>query len=159
MTRRKSVVVTKDKPVRYGEKLVGDLLALVAEGHTLQGICATKGMPCYNTICRWRKARPQFVERLADAREQGAEWQAERALQIAAASTKDSVQRDRLEISTRMKHAALSAPGRWGGKAAGQTGDIRIAVRIREFVAFTRPDGRVVTREVFPDGSHHDYER
>lgn len=143
----------------YSETLAQKIIVRLGQGEKWKQIAGTDGLPCYGTLYNWKARDPEFAERVAQAQEMAADWNADRALEVAEAATKDSVQQDRLLVATLMKHAALTAPRRWGGKGKVAEPELRVAVRVRDFVPFTRPDGRVVTREIFPDGSHEDYER
>lgn len=143
----------------YSETLAQKIIVRLGQGEKWKRIAGTDGFPCYATLYNWKVRHPEFAERVAQAQEMAADWNADRALEVAEAATKDSVQQDRLLVATLMKHAALTAPRRWGGKGKLAEPELRVAVRVRDFVPFTRPDGRVVTRDIFPDGRHHDYER
>ena len=143
----------------YSEKLAQKIIVRLGQGEKWKQIAGTDGLPCYGTLYNWRKQHAEFAEQLDEALAMAADWNADRALEVAEAATKDSVQQDRLLVATLMKHAALTAPRRWGGKGKVAEPEQRVAVRVRDFVPFTRPDGRVVTREIFPDGTHQDYDR
>lgn len=144
---------------RYSKGLAKEIALRLAKGEAWKRIAGTEGMPSYNSLYNWRRSHPEFAQLLDEAMAMAADWHAERALEIAQAATKETVQQDRLMVATLMKHAALRAPKQWGGKGKAPEPEQRIAVRVRDFRPFTRPDGRVVTREYFPDGSHHDYDR
>jgi hypothetical protein len=59
-----------------------------------------------------------------------------------------------------MMHAARLDPVHWSAKgvaaAAADAAPKRIVIVVRNFVPVTLPDGRVITREILPDGSFID---
>jgi hypothetical protein len=113
-------------------------------------------MPSYGALYQWRRKHPDFAEAVDAAREHGADLCADRALAVAAAATKDTVQQDRLHVGVLMKRAALTAPRRWGGKAEPaakiKPEPVEIVFRVRHFEVVTGPDGRDFVREIEPEG-------
>jgi hypothetical protein len=139
------------KPRRYSRKLAEEICRRIADGETWLTISETDDMR-YATLYAWRDQRPEFRAGLARALEIAADHKAERALQVAEASTAATVQADRLRIATLMQHAALAAPHRWGRRAEQDAGAAEEAVEIyaRRFEKLTRADGSTVVREVLP---------
>ena len=78
-----------DEPKKRGrpqskpdQKIMDALIDHVSEGKTIRAFCRQKGMPCYGTIYSWRSKDEKFAERLARAREIGADAIAEEILEI-----------------------------------------------------------------------------
>jgi hypothetical protein len=140
--------------VRYTPTVVRRICERLAEGESWAQICSTDGMPSYGTLYVWRRRYPDFAEAVDAAREHGADLSADKALAVAAAATKETVQQDRLHVATLMKHAALTAPRRWGGKAAkaAKPEPVEVVFHVRHFEVVTGPDGRDFVREIKPEG-------
>ena len=149
----------------YTPELGAQICEAMSEGEPWQAICLRDKMPAYSTLYLWMQRYPEFGRAVEHARTASADWKAHRALQVAEMATRDTATQDRLHAGMLMRHAAAITPTRWGGKVttprpASGSGKAKIlAVRVRVFEPFERPDGRVVTREVFPDGSFEIYER
>jgi hypothetical protein len=140
--------------VRYSIAVATKICARLAKGESWSRIANTKGMPCYSALYAWQKRHPEFAEAVAQAREIGADYCADKALEVAAAATKDTVQQDRLFVQTLMKHAALKAPKRWGGKgeAKEKPQKVEMVFRVRHFEKVIGPDGKAFVREILPEG-------
>lgn len=138
--------------IRYGAPLVKKICERLALGESVFKLSDGDGMPACSTIYNWQKRYPDFAEKVAQAREQGADYLAGRALEVAAGSTKDTVQQDRLFVNTLMKHAALQAPRTWGGKGAAKAADkpqqVEVIFRVRHFEKAIGPDGKAFVREI-----------
>lgn len=52
-------------PRRYGEPVADEICRRLAGGEALRAICADASMPAASTVRRWRRTRPEFVDRLA----------------------------------------------------------------------------------------------
>jgi len=131
------------------------ICARLAEGEPWSKICKTRGMPAYSTLYSWQKQQPGFAEQVAQARQQGADYCADRALEVAERTTKETIQQDRLFVSTLMKRAALIAPQTWGGKGGGakdKPAKVEVVFRVRHFERVVGPDGKAFVREIEPEG-------
>ena len=78
-----------DEPKKRGrpqskpdQKIMDALIEHVSEGKTIRAFCRQEGMPCYGTIYSWRLKDEKFAERLARARDIGADAIAEEILEI-----------------------------------------------------------------------------
>jgi hypothetical protein len=93
---------------------------------------------------------------VARARQQGADYCADKALMVAEAATKETVQQDRLLVSTLMRRAAVIAPKVWGGKpekaAKEKPEPVEVVFRVRHFEKVIGPDGKAFVREIKPEG-------
>jgi hypothetical protein len=142
--------------IRYGVAVATEICERLAKGESWSRIANTEGMPCYSALYAWQKRHPEFAEAVALAREMGADYCADRALEVAAASTKETVQQDRLFVQTLLKHAALKAPRRWGGKGEAKEKDkpqkVEVVFRVRHFEKAIGPDGKAFVREILPEG-------
>lgn len=58
-------------PVRYSERVARRICARVTKGEMLYAVCREAGMPTPQSVGRWAKERPDFGERLAQARRAG----------------------------------------------------------------------------------------
>ena len=142
-------------PVRYSRRLGERICQRLAAGEAWSRIAGKRGLPAHATLYRWRDRHPEFAEALKLAREAQAECWAERALAVAEASDAATLNSDKLRVSTLLWHAARAAPARYGDRAGREPeagGPGRIIVEVRDFVPVTLADGRVVAREVLPDG-------
>ncbi|WP_430425557.1 hypothetical protein [Phenylobacterium sp.] len=150
---------------RYGVELGRRLCDRIANGEAWRSFCNTDGMPSYATLYSWRDKHPEFAQRLARARDIAADNRAEKALEVAERATSATATADRLHVNTLLWHASHGAPHRYGaraGAAAAATAKAeprRVIIEVRRFVPFERPDGKLVTREILPDGSTIDYDR
>ncbi|WP_296600268.1 hypothetical protein [Phenylobacterium sp.] len=142
--------------IRYSVALGDRICARLAKGEPLYRICEEKGMPAYATVYAWERRETKFGEKLCQARQAGAEFCADRAVDVAENSQKETAQRDRLLVSTLLKRAALIAPRRTGGKTAGKEAGAEatppVVFYIRRFERVVEPDGSVSVRELPPAG-------
>lgn len=146
----------------YSRELCERLCDRIAGGETWRSFCNTDGMPSYSTLYAWRDRHPWFARLLARSRDIAADNRAEKALDVAEKATSATVTADRLHVNTLLWHASHGAPHRYGAKAAAakatKTEPRRIILEVREFVPVRRPDGKLITREIMPDGSSIDYD-
>jgi hypothetical protein len=143
--------------VRYGVVVATNICARLAKGESWNRIANTEGMPSYSAYYNWQKRYPEFAEAVAQAREIGADYCADKALEVAAAATKDTVQQDRLFVQTLMKHAALKAPRTWGGKGERAAKEktpapVKVVFYVRHFEKVIGPDGKAFVREIPREG-------
>lgn len=123
----------------YTTELADEICERIASGETLRAICRESHMPTWVTVYAWRKANPQFSERLALARELGGDAIAEETLEIAdtpqvGERTEDSdtgsktVREDmlghrKLQVDTRLKLLAVWFPRKFGQRIDVTTGN------------------------------------
>ena len=145
--------------VRYSKRIAGKICARISAGEPWARMANTEGMPCYAALYDWRAKHPEFAEMLAQARQTAAELRADMAVMAAEAATKEDVQLARLKVSAYQKFAQNPAVGRPGEGWRREVGDAdaidrprRFIVEVRRWTKVTLPDGRVVLREVFPEG-------
>ncbi len=92
---------------------VADLLAnVMAEGKTLNEAIKSIGMKP-STINKWRREFPEFNKALIMASQDRAESLKDEALDIARATTSDTLGPDKLKVDTLMKTAAVDNPDRF----------------------------------------------
>jgi|GEM_PF-2454593 len=156
----------KVRAVKYGPKVVEKICARLTQGETWFDMCNTDGLPSYTTFYTWQEKHPEFAEAVFKARQQGADFCADEALRVAQAATRETVQQDRLLVTTLMRRAALIAPKAWGGKGekggAGASKDgaavtapaapLEVVFRVRHFERVVGEDGRAFVRELLPEG-------
>lgn len=144
--------------VRYSAAVANLICARLAQGEAWINICNTGDMPCYASLYTWQERYPEFAEAVARARQQGADFCADEALKVAQRATKETVQQDRLLVSTLMRRAALMAPKAWGGKSGKDGKDkeapqpVEVVFRVRRFEKVIGPDGKAFVRELKPEG-------
>ena len=163
---RKAAAAPKPIPVRgpnkkYSRKLTNRICERLRAGEMWSRIAGQGDMPSLSTFYFWLRTRPAFAEEVNRAREEAADRMADEVLEIARNVTPESAGADRAKMFGLQWRAGKAAPHRYGAKAGeqeGSKGDRIIVVRVREFVPVARPDGTLFTREIFPDGSCHDYE-
>jgi hypothetical protein len=149
----------KRRNKKWSLGLGDEICRRIASGAPWLQICNTDVLPCYDSLNRWQKKYPDFAEKLKAAREFAARNRAELALQVAQQATVATVQRDRLEVNTLLWHATHGAPHLYGKAPPAPKAEPkvkRIIVEVRDWIPFTLPDGRVIAREIRPDGSFID---
>lgn len=142
------------KPTRYKRAVALAVCERLARGESWTRICGDDDLPTYATICEWRAKHPEFDQEVEEAREMAADHFAERALQVADASTKESAAADRLKVTTLLKRAALATPGR-GRKPEAKPKKAEpqeVVFRVRHFERVVDADGRAFVRELKPEG-------
>lgn len=142
------------KPTQYKRALALAVCQRLARGESWTRICGDNDLPTYATACAWRAKHPEFDQEVEEAREMAADHFAERALQVADASTKESAAADRLKVTTLLKRAALATSGRARKTDAKpkKAEPQEIVFRVRHFERVTGPDGQVSVREIVPEG-------
>jgi len=149
--------------VKYGQKICDEICARIAAGEAWTNIANTGRMPSYATLYDWRRKHPEFAEALAQAREMAAELRADMAVLAAEAATKEDVQVARLKVAAYQKFAANPTVHLRGERRAKATRESapderprRFIVEVRRWTKVTLPNGKVVLREVFPEGEGED---
>ena len=140
-------------PSRYTKALADAVIDIRATGRPwvrLAGsdVAGLGMLPAYRTPYVWARTRPEFAERWADARIMAADCRADEAAEIIKQGTPAQ------QASLLMAQAARLSPENWGVKgAAAPPAAKRLVILVRKFVPVIRPDGRVICREIRPDGS------
>jgi hypothetical protein len=133
--------------VRYSEAVAREVCERIARGEVWSRIGGTDGMPEYSTLFYWRRTRPDFAEALALAQAAGNEVRADEVLAVSQEATRETIQEDRLHVSSLKWHVA-----RADGIAAKSnnwiSGKRRLVIRIREFERAWRADGTPYVREI-----------
>ncbi len=134
------------RPSLYTEALAAKICRRLADGEPLRAICADKVMPDKATVLRWLadKAKADFRDQYAHAREMQADALFDEALEIADDTSGDwavdkdgkktldheHVQRSRLRVDTRKWAAGKLAPKRYVDKLQ-HTGEGGGPIRVR----------------------------
>lgn len=71
------------RPAIYSAKSANAICERIAGGEALIDILRDKGMPCYTTVCKWRRELPEFAQMYAQAREDQADHEVEETKAIA----------------------------------------------------------------------------
>lgn len=140
--------------IRYTQGVADEICARLAQGMSWNRLAGQKDMPSYSTMYNWRKKRADFSAAVDAARAMGAEYSADRAVEVAERATRETVQQDRLLVGTLMKHAALAVSRtKAGGRPAKETPvKVEYVFHVRQFEKVIGPDGRAYVRELKPDG-------
>tara|TARA_R110000787_G_scaffold139718_3_gene253384 strand:+ start:710 stop:1213 length:504 start_codon:yes stop_codon:yes gene_type:complete len=69
-------------PEKPPQKIVDELLQWIADGKTLRAYCRQDNVPAWRTIYHWLDKDPEFLARIAHARDMGADAIAEETLEI-----------------------------------------------------------------------------
>ena len=73
----------RGRPVEQpDQKIVEELLDWISDGKTLRAFCRIEGKPAWRTIYHWLDKDPEFLARIAHARDMGADAIAEECLEI-----------------------------------------------------------------------------
>ena len=119
------------RPTAYREVLGQTLCRQVGEGSALHAICGKSGMPVLETVHGWQTQHPEFVVRLAAAREILAQRLFDEVRVIADQATPTDLQLARTRIAVREWQAAKLA-----SRKAGEAGDPPAPTTIVEIVRF-----------------------
>jgi hypothetical protein len=98
------------------------VLTLVTQGKTLKQISKMPGMPCRDTLGKWKRDVVGFKEQWEIAEKLQAEYHRDEALEIARNSKESRVQSDRLKVDT-LKWAAEMGDRSKYGKQTKLVGD------------------------------------
>lgn len=106
------MVARKPRPTSRTTEIDTAILARLAAGETLRGICKSPGMPINSVVIGWCNADPVFAERYARARREGLDVLAEEIISIADTQRKG--------VKSEEKHVAWICPAcrlevRWLG--------------------------------------------
>jgi hypothetical protein len=149
--------------VPYSKRVAEQICARISAGEAWLKMANSEGMPSYDALYKWRAKYPEFAEMLAQARETAAELRADMAVLAAEAATKEDVQVARLKVAAYQKFAANpTIRSRGERKLKGVEAEAaverprRFIVEVRRWTKVTLPDGKVVLREVFPEGGEGD---
>lgn len=138
--------------IRYCRAVTEEICRRLAEGQLWHHMANTPDMPAYDTFYRWQRKHPEFAEAVRLSKEIAGHYKADRALEVAEATTAATVSADRLRVSTLLWHAAKAAPEIYGsGKAAKRDQPVEYVVRIRQFENYVGEDGRTYVREILPE--------
>lgn len=137
--------------VRYSKVVCERICRRIAEGEMWSKMANDADMPAYATLYDWLRKHPDFREDYEMAREMAADRRAEKALEVAEATTPSTVSADRLKVSALQWYAAKGNPRRYGRKAEDKPATTRVIIEIREFEKYVGEDGKTYVREVLPE--------
>lgn len=135
----------------YTSAMVRKVCEDLATGKTYEEVGRNPHRPCTATIYNWRKERPEFAEAVDAARAFGAEFCADRALEVAEQATEETVRTAKLHVDTLMQRAAWLASDRRGGRtrgAAAKAEPLEVIFSVRHFEKVIGADGRTYVREI-----------
>lgn len=109
----------KGRPVEDVPQDIADaVVEWISAGKTMRSLCAQDGMPCRQTIDKWKAKDEEFRSRIARARDDGHDCLAESLLDLAKKPVDDMVelQRRKFEADTTLKLIAKWDPRRYGDR-------------------------------------------
>ena len=119
------------RPSDFTPEIANEICDRLSKGESLRMICEEEGKPNRSTVQRWLSADEAFRVQYAHARDQQAEWYAERIVDDAMTATDAAIGRLRMDA---LKWAASKlAPKRYGDKVAltgGGEGDAPMTIQI-----------------------------
>jgi hypothetical protein len=128
------------RPSDFTLEVANDLCERLSKGESLRTICEEADKPSRSTVQRWLASNETFRIQYAHAREQQAEWYAERIVDDAMTATDAAIGRLRMDA---LKWAASKlAPKKYGDKVAhvgGGPDDAPIQTQGTVEVRFFRP--------------------
>jgi hypothetical protein len=102
------------RPSEFTPELANLICERIADGESLRAICDADDMPDRSTVRRWLSQQPEFRSQYAHAREEQADFYAEKIVDDAMASSDAAIGRLRMDA---LKWAASKlAPKRYGDK-------------------------------------------
>jgi len=140
------------RPTDYSEEMSEEICLRVASGRSVSSVCADLDMPDNATIYRWRQKHPEFRDKLAQARDERLEADADQIRALARRVMEEGdldYQRVNCAVNAIDKAARLMAPKtrvEVSGKDGGviKTEDVSgydIARRIAFALASAKPSG------------------
>jgi len=72
----------RGRPTDYSDELADEFCRRVAGGRSTLSVCADLEMPSDTTVYRWRQEKPEFRDKLAQAREERMEAYADRMMAL-----------------------------------------------------------------------------
>lgn len=102
----------------YDPELARQICDRLAAGELWRRIRDTNGMPSDGAYWAWRRAHPPFEAAVRDAQLAAAEARFEHALEVAMASTSETLQADKLKVATLLHQAERMDPERFGPPSA-----------------------------------------
>ena len=109
------------RPSDFTPEAANEICERLSKGESLRLICEEDGKPNRSTVQRWLATNEAFRVQYAHARDQQAEWYAERIVDDAMTATDAAIGRLRMDA---LKWAASKlAPKKYGDKIAHVGGD------------------------------------
>jgi hypothetical protein len=131
------------RPTIFSQELADAICERIANGETLRSLCSDPAMPAWGTLWRWTVNNAAFAAQYTRAREDAADWHADRALDAALdvdGSQSSEVAAARLKWDALRWHAGKCAPKRWGEKVQQEiSGPGGTPVQTNLTVEFVRP--------------------
>ena len=154
MPKRVTDPPLRRRQAKYGPAIVRKVCEDLAAGKTYQELARNPRRPSCATLYNWRQKHPEFAELTDAARAFGAEYCADRSLEVAEAATEETVSKAKLHVDTLLHRAGFLAPGRWSARTARpvKAEPLEIVFRIRHFEKVIGPDGKAFVREIKPEG-------
>ncbi|HVI33813.1 hypothetical protein [Phenylobacterium sp.] len=138
----------------YDPELARQICDRLVSGELWRDIRKTEGMPSDGDYWAWRRARPAFEAAVRDALRAAAEARFEQALEVAMSSASDTLQADKLKVSTLLHHAERMDPERFGPPSArrkegpGDAGGHIQTLVVRHFERALTEDGASYIRAI-----------
>lgn len=122
------------RPSSYTQERADQLCGMLADGMSLRSVCKIEGMPDKQTVFRWIRTFPNFLDQYARAKADSADALAEELIDISDDGTNDwmeveaknggvktvlngeNIQRSRLRVDTRKWLMSKMQPKKYGDK-------------------------------------------
>ena len=162
-------IARQDKPrIKYTEALGDEMVTRMANGQSLNNICATLDyMPHISTVYDWIALEPLFAEKYGRAREHAAHTLFQECLDIADDDSRDvtkageinhaAIARDKLRVDTRLRMAGKLAPKVYAERLANEPAQVTVNNNTLNVSARDlSPDQRDSLRQLLLAAKHED---
>lgn len=117
MTKKEASKGKAGRPSSYSDEIADKIVARMIEGESLTTICKDPDMPPRVTVYSWFDRRPDFYARCARAREALADYLVDEIETLAASATPDTIDKIKLQVSTKQWRAMKMAPRVYGDRS------------------------------------------
>lgn len=145
---------------KWNAKQAQKVCELITEGRTIQQIGKLKSMPDARTIYYWRRNYPEFKKASDQAREDRAEYFADKVVEVADdLTTKAKAPVAKVKIEAYRWRAGVDNPKQYGRSQGGDSGDkpltivINTGVQREEVIDVSQGDRNGVPAEATPGGT------
>lgn len=104
------------RPSIYSAALADEVCDKIAQGMSVNQICALAGMPSTQTVYNWLFKEKDFIDKYAHARESQSEFYAQEMMDLADSCglTPEQINKTKLQIDTRKWIASKLKPKKYG---------------------------------------------
>ena len=118
MASQGTITIRSDEPsgIEYSDTIADRILHQVCEGALLREICSPDEMPDESEVRMWLRDNSEFSKRFDAAKLIQADTLFEEAIHIGRNSSGTYIARDKLQVETLLKAAAVILPNKYGDK-------------------------------------------